>query len=494
MKTNYLQDPHGQEDKPMASPEELALVARHENNLVTKYIPHNNELYRYYYQKLHVKDLGISTPPRLRPLNSLLGWCSAAVDVILERLKYQGLYSPNNEPQIVKLNKLYRQNEVEVVQEMATKDAEITGISFISTAPGGEGEAEVIWRAESPNEVTGDYNHRTLEMYNAFKRVSAGDKWLGTLWLPDVTIQFEKKKDSNNWIEVDRDEHNLGEIHIAPVIIDGDTQNPMGRSVITPALRGHTDSGMRILLGSEVSREYYGQPLRTVTGATKEDFIDPETGAQLSPWDLIASHFIMLPGADEDGNEAVTLNQLPASSPEVILNTLEITAKLAAKEIGVAPSYFGFETTNPSSVDAMNFADNKLLNKVYKHQPAVARAWKLAARHALRLLEGEIMENWDEVEAVFMRPESVSPAAASDRWIKLKGVGILEQELPDFIYTELGFRPVEVLQLKQWLQKNAGQQLVQQLLTQNANQLPAAPTATTTETETPAPAEEKASE
>jgi hypothetical protein len=328
--------------------------------------------------------------------------------------------------------------------------------------------------------MTGDYNHRTGLMDNAFKCVNMGNHSLGTLWLPNVTIQLVKRENSNVWEEIDRDEHNLGEVTIAPDFNEQDTQFPMGRSDITPALRGHIDSGMRILLGSEIAREFFGQPLRTVTGITKEEMSDSDN-QPLNPWDLIASKFIVLPGGG-DGETAATMTQLPASNPENIMNLLEPTARLAAREIGLDPSYFGFSSTNPTSAEAMNFSDAKLLNKVYKRQPYVGKAWKLAARHAQLLMYGEVMEGWEDVQPVFVRAEAHSPAAAADRISKLFASKVFEQELPDFIYVELGFSPVEILQLKQWLRNSQGESLVKQLLAQNANSAEVIPPAPTPET------------
>ena len=87
-------------------------------------------------------------------------------------------------------------------------------------------------------------------------------------------------------------------------------------------------------------------------------------------------------------------------------------------------------------------------------------------------MSGSVMDGWEDVEAVFDRPETPSPAAAADRAIKMSSIGLFERALPDFIYKDLGLREVEILQLKQWLQNNAGENLVAKLLESNISQTP----------------------
>jgi hypothetical protein len=451
----------------MLSQEELQLVLKLEGNLRNA-IQANEEKYRYYYQKLTVKDLGISTPPSMRWLKCILGWASAAVDCIEERIFFRGFYSPTNNPVIEKLNELYRLNDIEVQQRIVAKDMFITGSSYISVGVGGEGEAEVIQRAESPNEVYGDYNFRKRELDNALKVVRMETHYAGTLWLPNVTIQLTKSLDADaQWTEVERDEHNLGRVTVVNAMNEADSLYRRGRTEISPSLRSHVDAGMRVILNTETSREFFASPLRAITGADKEDFMDEE-GNPVGAWDMIASKIVVIP-ASEDGAPNPTMIQLPASNPENIMNLIEPFARLAAREIGVPPSYFGFESTNPSSADALNAADAKLLHRVAKRQPEIGRAWKLANEYAQLLLNGEVIEDWADTEAVFARPEAASPAASADRLTKLQATGVFDRLLPDFVYVELGFREVEILQLKQWLQQNAGQDLVKTLLATNAN-------------------------
>ena len=95
----------------MVALNELAKLEALENKLRQKQRANSNK-YRYRYQALAVKDLGISTPPRLKGLNVALGWGSAAVEVLMQRLFWRGYWSPESggEATAEFLNGLYREN------------------------------------------------------------------------------------------------------------------------------------------------------------------------------------------------------------------------------------------------------------------------------------------------------------------------------------------------------------------------------------------------
>ena len=58
--------------------------------------------YKYYEMKNRVKDFQISTPPELRNVQSVLGWCGKAVDTL-----QTGLYSENSQMIILTSEKFF---------------------------------------------------------------------------------------------------------------------------------------------------------------------------------------------------------------------------------------------------------------------------------------------------------------------------------------------------------------------------------------------------
>ncbi len=51
--------------------------------------------YKYYEMKNQINDFGISTPPALRNMQTVLGWCGKAVDNLADRIVFRGWDNDN---------------------------------------------------------------------------------------------------------------------------------------------------------------------------------------------------------------------------------------------------------------------------------------------------------------------------------------------------------------------------------------------------------------
>lgn len=442
---------------------DLALVDDLEKKLKVATL-RNGKYYNYYFQNLSVPDFGVTTPPKLRNIKQLLGWPTMAVDVVLERINFTGFYSPRREDKeiIDQLNSIYRQNFFETEQKASQKDAFITGAAYVSVGTGDPeaGEPAIIWRSESPTQCYGIYDQRGHKLVAVFKMELVGETTFGTLSTAEKIITLSRKKRSREWNFVSEQENPLGAVPYVFIGNDADSQNPLGRSEITPAIRSLTDSGQRTLMDAETIRTYFTQPIRAIAGMNYADFFNAD-GSAKSIYDLVAGGIINLP-FDPVSKQMPQLQELTTSSPTDVMQQLENYGRMVAREIGVPPSYMGFETVNPSSAEAINEADKKLILKAKARIPVLARAYLKLAKMTLDLMGVDADTTF--FEATFARPESPTPAANADRISKMKAMGIFDQEYPDFVYRDLDFTQVDVLELKEWFQQRQGDSLIASLL------------------------------
>src|SRR5690625_7699817 len=56
----------------------------------SRYMGANAEKAKYYDGKQRLKDLGISLPPQMRFIDTVLGWPGTVVDALEERLDFEG--------------------------------------------------------------------------------------------------------------------------------------------------------------------------------------------------------------------------------------------------------------------------------------------------------------------------------------------------------------------------------------------------------------------
>ena len=399
------------------APEELAIIHR----LVTKLGDHyrSNEVKENYYEgKQRLKDLNISVPPALKLVNSVVGWAGTAVDVLEERLDFEGYIGDN-----FGLNDIYQANELDLESSLGHKDALIYGTGFVFVGKGLAGEPDPLITIESPKKATAIYDMRTRRVAAAILVNSddVGDITQGSLYLPNETIYFEKV--GKTFVETTRDEHNLGRVPVAPLINNPRSGDPYGRSEITRAVRSYTDSAMRTLLGAEVAREFYSSPQRYILGADESIFLDAD-GNPMNPWSVIQGRVLGVP-YNEGENVMPQVGQFSANSPAPYFDQIRSYAQLIAAETAIPASYLGFQTDNPSSADAIRQMEARLVKRAERRQKQFGRTWAEIARLALLVRDGELPDGVAAVRPVWRDASTPTRAAAADEAVKLIAAGVL---------------------------------------------------------------------
>lgn len=433
---------------------------------------------KYYYQKNRIKDLGINTPDSLKGLQIQLGWCKMAVDTVAERINWRGYYNPEvSDTELNEtsewLNGIYKDNFFESEQQLAHKDALITGTGFISVGSGDveNGEPEILWIAENSSTITLRYDKRKREVLSAFKFLPGEEKAddRAILWLPDETVELGRNR-AEDWIEVERDEHGAGVVGVVPIFNNSDSKYVFGRSEITRSLRELQDSAMRTLVNAEINREYYARPQRFLIGADPTDIelIDEHGNKKIK---TAAGEMIYLPpNTSQESTFLPTISEFSANSPSAVMEMVEPTARLAAREMGVPPSYMGFDSVNPTSADAINAAENALTKRADARIVQLKRTYKRLANVSMAYSNRSKPENWGIIDTIFERTETLTPSAAVDRGSKLKAIGVYEKVLPDYQYRELGMSDAEIVELKSYLRNSATTNLIDRLSEDSAGQ------------------------
>lgn len=391
----------------------------------------NHVLENYYEGKTRLKDLNISVPPALKLVDSVVGWAGTAVDVLEERLDFEGYIGGDN----YGLNDIFRQNELDLDSSLGHKDALIYGVGFVFVGKGTDGEPDPLITIESPKKATALYDLRTRRLSAALlvDRDDIGEVEMGKLYLPNETITIEKVGQS--WAEVYRDEHNLGRVPVAPLVNNPRSGDPDGRSEITRAVRSYTDSAMRTLLGAEVAREFYSAPQRFVLGAKEDLFLDSD-GNPLNPWSVVQGRMLGVPYNDDDG-VMPQVGQFTANSPAPYFEQIRQYAQLIAAETAIPASYLGFQTDNPSSADAIRQMEARLVKRAERRQRQFGRTWSEVAKLALLVRDGEIPADAANIRPIWRDASTPTRAAAADETTKLIQVGVLTPD-SEIVYNRIG--------------------------------------------------------
>ena len=411
--------------------------------------PENALKARYYDGRERVRDLGISMPPSLSGLPAVVGWPAMVVDVLEERLDFEGWTDPA-------FDALYQANDLDVVSSMAHTDALIYGTSFLVVGTGdtGAGEPEVTVRSVSPNEMTAVRNPLTglVEVAAHFTSFDGFMPDRVTVYTADTTYWMERR--GGEWTEKDRDDHGLGSVPVVQLVNKPRSSKAGGRSEITPAIRYYTDSGVRTLLGAEVAREFYAVPQRYMMGAPESFFLD-EDGKPRGAWDAMMGKILAIE-RDEDG-EVPEVGSFPAYSPSPFFEQLRSLSQMVSAEGGVPATYLGFTSDNPASGDGIRMSENRLVKRAERRQGQFSRGWTEVARLAAltsSALRESLVGSVESVRPLWRNPATPTMAATADAMMKMIQVGVYPAQ-GDYVLKVLGLNVFDREMLKRDRAKDA---------------------------------------
>lgn len=419
----------------------------------------NLVLENYYEGKNRLKDLRISIPPQLTSVETVVGWAGTAVDVLEERLDFEGYIGGDQ----FGLNDIYRANELDLEAPLGHKDAFVFGTGFVVVGRGRTelGEPEQLITIESPKKMTAIWDMRTRRISAALlvNRDGNGKPVAGTLYLPDQNISLEYN--TSGWYEVDRDIHRLGRVLVAALPNNPRSGDPYGRTEITAAVRSLTDSAMRTLLGSEVAREFYSAPQRYILGAREDTFTDAD-GNPLNPWTVYQGRVLGLSYNDDD-NVMPQVGQFAANSTTPYFEQIKALAQLLAAETAIPASYLGFQTDNPASADAIRQMEARLVKRAERRQKQFGRTWSEVARLALLVRDGFVSPEAANIRPIWRDASTPTRAAAADEVVKLIAAGVLPAD-SEIVQNRIGLSDSDKEQLRNERESRAAGDLIAGLL------------------------------
>ena len=396
----------------------------------------NLEKQKYYDGKQKLKDLGISLPPQMRLIDTVLGWPGTVVDALEERLDFEGWDSTD-------LDALFQSNDLDVSASTAHLDALIFGTSFITVTSGRAGEPDVVVSVVSPNDMVVTRDNRTGRVTEACQYIAGDDGERAVLYRADDTVWLYEQ--GGEWY-VDRvDEHLLGRVPVAQLVNRPRASKTNGRSEITPAVRSLTDSAMRTLVGAEVAREFYAVPQRYLMGAPESFFLD-ENGNPRGAWEAMMGKIIAIE-RDEETGDIPSVGSFAANSMSPFFEQLRELAKQVAAEGAVPNGYMGFSSdANPSSADAIRMTENRLVKRAERRQAMFGKAWTEVARLIIMVRDGRMFSELTEKELA-IRPlwrDAATPtrAAAADEVVKMIAAGVYPAR-GDYALKRLGLSPMD---------------------------------------------------
>lgn len=418
------------------------------DGLVNKLIvtaPRNLLRHRYYDHKNVLKDLGISIPPSLRKVETVVGWPSKAVDVLARRVHLDGFYLTGSSSALADSGFLdvIEQNRTLAMAEQAVTSALIMSPAFVTVTAGDvtAGEPKVLINYSSALHSTGSWDTRrnclsaglSITGLDRTGRVSSL-----VLYLPNRVLICQRGTVS--W-DVRQVVHEIG-VPMEPLVFRPELEHrPFGRSRITRAVMSITDRAVRTALRTEVSAEFYSAPQRYAMGAAPEAFMaggqvpdpgdqssvppDERTTGPLPGWLAVLGRMLVLE-RDEDGNMP-QVGQFPQQAMTPHIEQMRQLASEFSAETDLMPDAMGVIQDNPSSAEAQDNRKEELRLTAESCIATLGDAHNRVARMALSMLDSspEAMALWSQCRSRWRDPATPSRASAADATMKLVSAGVL---------------------------------------------------------------------
>ena len=369
---------------------------------------------RYYNGKNVLKDFGISIPPTLLNVETVVGWPQKAVNAMADRCRFDGFKSQDPEVQSV-LDGIAERSRLTVKFREATESTLIHSCCFAA--------------------VTMDDGHSRIDFYSAERAAARWDEQAGriayglvidafdmgrpsvvTLHAPDAVIKaWDTGIGFWDWAY---QPIAMGRPTMVAITYKPTFDKPFGQSRITRAVMSITDSAVREALRTEISAEFFTSPQKYLLGADRDAF------EQTTKWEAYIGNIFAV-GRDENG-DLPQFGQLSQGSMQPHTDYMRSLAARFSGETNVPISTLGVIHDQPASAEAIYAANEPLIIECTDFNDGARDAMRSLA---LMAIAGEVDapiadldDRFYDFTVNFCNPAMPSVVSQTDAMVKIASV------------------------------------------------------------------------
>lgn len=396
----------------------------------------NQRRNRYYEGKNVLKSLEIAIPPKLKHVETVVGWPQKAVDSLAVRSRFDGFIAADPDAEEA-LEQLVRQNHLKRQYRQIVQSELIYSCAFVTVSQGdtSKGEPAVLMQLRGAENAAAVWDSRLGRIAYGMT-VDAVDKHGHPtgygLYTDDAVVHFSMRDNGLwDWWAVP---HSNGRPTMEVFAYRPTENKPFGQSRITSAVMSLTDSAVREALRTEISAEFFTSPQKYLLGADADAF-----GTQ-TKWEAYIGNIFAI-GRDENG-DVPQFGQLTQGTMQPHTEYMRSLAARFAGETNVPISQLGVIHDNPASAEAIYAANEPLIIEAEDlndgNREALQNIAVMAVSAALNTPISELTPEQSDISAIFKNPAMPSIVSQADAMIKIASA------VPEFAETsvfweELGF-------------------------------------------------------
>lgn len=375
-------------------------------------LSNNQERYAYYDGKNRLKDLGISTPPELLDLETVVGWPNKAVMSLAVRSRFDG-YTANSDEVQAALDAVSARSRLRTKYRQSVESEGVYGCSFATVGMAAGGARIDMHDAEH---AAGRWDELRGRLAYGMTLYAGRNVRELTLYDDEANVRAVSV-DDGPW-EWSAEYHSMGRPLMEAFAYRPTHRKPLGQSRITRAVMSITDSAVRCALGGDISFQFAVAPQKYLLGADKRAF------ANKTRWEAYIGN-IMAVGRDGNG-DLPQFGQLPQASMQQYSDFMRSLAARFSGETNVPISQLGVIHDNPSSAEAIYAASEPLIiecEDLNENSREVLRELgKMALAAELDVPLDRLPDEWRDFTPNLANPAMPSIVSMADAAVKIAGV------------------------------------------------------------------------
>ena len=391
----------------------------------------NKIKHQYYDGKNKLRDFGISTPPELLGVETVVGWPQKAVDALAVRSRFDGFTAGDDDVQIL-LDKVSDRSRISVKYRQAVTSELIQSCCFATVGLSTDGFSRIdFYSAEDASAVWDDALGRIGYGLVINDRDRRGMPVEMTLYLEDMAVNLYDTQ--RGYWDFEEQPYSMGRPCMEVFAYRPTYKRPFGQSRVSRAVMSITDDAVRAALGGSISFQFAVAPQKYLLGADKDIF------ATKTRWETYIGNILALGYNNPDG-VMPQFGQLPQASMQQYVDYMRSLAARFAGETNVPLHMLGVVTDNPSSAEAIYAASEPLIIECQDLNDGSRDSLKSLALMCIAAERdkplSELTDEERDITANFANPAMPSIVSQADAMVKIAAV------VPEFAGTDTFFEQI----------------------------------------------------
>lgn len=374
----------------------------------------NRLRYRYYDGKNKLKDFGISTPPELLHVETVVDWPNKAVSALADRVRFDGFTAASEDVQTL-LDGVSERSRLNVKTRQATHGECIFGAAFATVGVDDSGRARIDFHsAEAASAVWDDAKGRIAYgmVIDAFED---GVPAFVRVFTDEEQITLFKNGDTFDWYIIP---HRMGRVPMECFTYRPTDRKPFGQSRISRAVMSITDDAVRCALGGSIAFQFAVSPQKWMLGVDRDPF------EQKTRWEAYIGNWLAIGYNGKDG-VMPQVGQMQQPSMQQYSDYMRSLAARFSGATNVPVSQLGVIHDNPASAEAIYAANEPLIIEATDVIEGSRDAMRELARMCIAAeRDASYDELTDEERAVmanYRNPALPSVVSMADAAVKIAG-------------------------------------------------------------------------